>query len=142
MTHIEELLSKLEKVKGRNGSWTACCPAHQDKSPSLAIRETSDGRVLLHCFGGCEVNSIVGALGMDLSDLFPPTHDYDPSNPKKPVKPAFYATDLLRIISFEALVVSIAASDISKGKNLSETDMARMKLASQRIQEATRYANV
>jgi hypothetical protein len=142
MTHIEELLSKLEKVKGRNGSWTACCPAHEDKSPSLAIRETSDGRVLLHCFGGCEVNSIVVALGMDLSDLFPPTNDYDPTNPKKPVKPAFYATDLLRIISFEALVVSIAASDISKGKNLSETDLARMKLASQRIQEATRYANV
>jgi hypothetical protein len=142
MTHIEELLSKLEKVKGRNGSWTACCPAHQDKSPSLAIRETSDGRVLLHCFGGCEVNSIVGAIGIDLSDLFPPSNDYDPTAPKKPVKPAFYATDLLRIISFEALVVSIAASDISKGKNLSETDLARMKLASQRIQEATRYANV
>jgi DNA primase len=55
MNPIENLLGRLKKVKGRNGSWTACCPAHNDGSPSLAIREGEDGRVLLHCFGGCSV---------------------------------------------------------------------------------------
>jgi DNA primase len=54
MTPVEKMLGMLTKVKGRNGSWTACCPAHNDKGPSLAIRETEDGRVLLHCFAGCE----------------------------------------------------------------------------------------
>jgi len=38
--NIEILLSRLEKVKPHgNGKYLACCPAHNDKSPSLAIRE-------------------------------------------------------------------------------------------------------
>ena len=49
---LERLLNGLSKVKGRKGSWTASCPAHADKSPSLAIRQVEDGRILLHCFGG------------------------------------------------------------------------------------------
>ena len=69
---IENLISRLDKVKGRNGHWTACCPAHADRGPSLAVKHTEDGRILLHCFAGCDVHSIVTALGMDLTDLFPP----------------------------------------------------------------------
>ena len=134
---LERLLNSLSKVKGRKGSWTASCPAHADKSPSLAIRQVEDGRILLHCFGGCSVHDVLGAVGMDMSDLFP-----DNGENKKAVKPAFYATDLLRVIAFESLVVSIGASDMSKGKQLSEKDLQRMKKAAERIQEAARYANV
>lgn len=134
---LERLLNGLSKVKGRKGAWTASCPAHEDKSPSLAIRQTEDGRILLHCFGGCSVHSVVGALGMELSDLFP-----DKGENRKGVKPAFYATDLLKVISFETLLVSICASDMARGKQLSERDQARLKKASQRIQEAARYAGI
>jgi len=144
MTPVERMLGMLTKVKGRNGSWTACCPAHNDKGPSLAIRETPDGRVLLHCFAGCETLTVVQALGMDMTDLFPPDdkrREY-PIEGKKSLKPAFYASDLMRIISFEALVVAICAYDMSQGKKLSETDRERMKLSQQRIEEAVKYANV
>jgi len=134
---LERLLNSLGKVKGRNGSWTAACPAHADKSPSLAVRQVEDGRILLHCFGGCSVHDVLGAVGMDMSDLFPDTGEN-----KKAIKPAFYATDLLRVIAFESLVVSIGASDMSKGKQLSEKDLQRMQKAAHRIQEAARYANV
>jgi hypothetical protein len=134
---LDRLLNALTKVKGRKGSWTASCPAHEDKSPSLAIRQTEDGRILLHCFGGCSVHDVLGAVGMEMSDLFP-----DKSENRGKVKPAFYATDLLRVISFETIVVSICASDMAKGKQLSERDMARLQKASQRIQEATRYAGL
>lgn len=144
MTPAERFISRLGKVKGRNGSWTAQCPAHADKSPSLSIRETPDGRVLVHCFGGCEVHDVVGAVGMDLSDLFPPEEKKrDWNEPSKPrLKPAFYATDLLRIASFECLVVMIAAYDMSKGKQLSTEDMERLKVAQQRIEEVVHYAGV
>ena len=134
---LERLLNSLSKVKGRKGSWTAACPAHDDKSPSLAVRQVEDGRILLHCFGGCSVHDVLGAVGLDMADLFP-----DNGENKKGVKPAFYATDLLRVIAFESLVVSIGASDMSKGKQLSETDLQRMQKAAHRIQEAARYANV
>jgi len=48
---INNLLGRLNKVKstGRN-SWLACCPAHDDRSPSLSIKEEADGHILLHCF--------------------------------------------------------------------------------------------
>jgi len=137
MSSIENLIGRLDKVKGRKGSWTACCPAHPDKSPSLAIRMVDDGRILLHCFGGCSVHEVLGALGMDMNDLFP-----DTGEDKKAMKPAFYATDLLRIIAFESLVVSLAANSIHKGEQLSEQEMVRMKTASERIREAARYANI
>jgi len=144
MTPVELLLSRLQKVKGRNGSWTACCPAHNDKGPSLAIRETDDGRILLHCFAGCETLNVVQAVGMDMTDLFPPDEkrrDY-PAEGKPRMKPAFYASDLMRILAFEALVVSICASDMRRGKALTDGDNERLKVAQQRIEEVMHYANI
>jgi hypothetical protein len=132
---VEAVLSRLTKVKGRNGAWTACCPAHDDKSPSLAIRE-EDGKVLLHCFGGCEVSAVVGALGMDMTDLFPPSEPKYQPQPK--VK--FFASDLLRVVALEAAIVSIAAHDMSKGKKLPAADLARLQLAYSRINAAMEAA--
>jgi hypothetical protein len=42
--------------------WIARCPAHADKTPSLAIREGRDGRVLLKCHAGCTQWDVIGAL--------------------------------------------------------------------------------
>jgi hypothetical protein len=143
MSPAENLIQRLAKVRGRNGSWTACCPAHNDKGPSLAVRELPDGRVLLHCFAGCETESVLAAVGMDMTDLFPPDSKRREYGPGKPgVKPAFYASDLMRIIAFEALVVQIVAFDIASGKRPSEEDQKRMMVAYERIDEAMRYANV
>jgi len=144
MTPIENLISRLDKVKGRNGSWTARCPAHADKGPSLAVRENEDGRILLHCFAGCETANVLGAVGMDMSDLFPPDskrREY-PVEGKPSMKPAFFASDLMRIIHFEALVVQIVAYDIANNKMPNEETRERMLTAYQRIDEAVRYANV
>lgn len=51
--------------------WMAKCPSHQDNSPSLGIREGQDGRILLHCFAGCPLTSILRAISLRASDLFP-----------------------------------------------------------------------
>ncbi len=93
---IGDLLNKLEKVKGSKGRWTACCPAHGDKSPSLAITETDDGRILLKCFAGCSAHQVVEAVGMDLTDLFPNDNNINylkEQHFNKPVRRPFYATD-------------------------------------------------
>ena len=38
----------------RNGrGWMACCPAHDDRTPSLSIADGAEGRILLTCFAGC-----------------------------------------------------------------------------------------
>lgn len=129
---VDTLLQRLTKVKGGRGHWTACCPAHEDRSPSLAVTETDDGRILLKCFGGCSVQEIVGAIGMDMTDLFPDSNDHY----KPKVKNAFYATDLLKLIEFESTIVIIAANDLANGKQLSDNDRSRLKQAHERILEA------
>lgn len=67
---IEELLTRLDTVSGKHPKWMAICPAHEDRSPSLAISETPEGTILIHCFAGCGAGDIMDAIGMSLSDLF------------------------------------------------------------------------
>ena len=67
--NTQGVLDRLEHVTGGNGKWMALCPAHKDRSPSLAINEADD-RLLLHCFAGCETKYVAAAVGLDMSDLF------------------------------------------------------------------------
>ena len=139
---IGNLLNRLEKVKGSKGRWTACCPAHGDKSPSLAITMLDDGRILLKCFAGCSAYEIVSAVGMDMTDLFPKETKLGYRSDNQAVKSErrpFYATDLLKIIHFEALLTGIAAFDLSEGRHVSTEDRKRLKTAFERINEAVGY---
>jgi len=72
MKAIDNLLARLSGVKKSGDGWVARCPAHEDKNPSLSIKTGEDGRILLICRAGCEVERIVDALGMKMSDLFEP----------------------------------------------------------------------
>lgn len=69
----ELILSRLQRVKSTGkDAWLALCPAHDDTRPSLAIRETPDGRVLIKCWSGCGSNAVIASLGLDWIDLAPP----------------------------------------------------------------------
>jgi hypothetical protein len=69
----EDVAAMLEARRAGEGRWSAKCPAHGDKGPSLSIREGDDARVLLHCFAGCSFTAIVQALGVEPRQLFPDT---------------------------------------------------------------------
>ena len=72
-----DLLAYLDGVRLRgHGKWSARCPAHEDRSPSLSMREGDRG-LLVHCFSGCTVEEICEALNLRVSDLF-----YDSSDPR------------------------------------------------------------
>ncbi len=68
---IDLILPRLENVRGSHGRYTARCPAHDDRGPSLAVTEVDDKMLLMHCFAGCDVHDIVQAVGLTISDLFP-----------------------------------------------------------------------
>ena len=70
---ITDVLSRLERVKKAGGSFLACCPAHDDRHPSLRIVETNAQVVLLRCWVGCSAREIVNAIGLELRNLFPAT---------------------------------------------------------------------
>jgi putative DNA primase/helicase len=71
---VERLLERLERVKRSGEGWTALCPAHEDRNPSLSVKEGEDGRALVHCHAGCSKEDIVTAVGLTIRDLFP-THE-------------------------------------------------------------------
>jgi hypothetical protein len=136
MSALNTVLSRLDKVQRiGNDRYKAICPAHQDKTPSLAIKDDG-GRLLLHCFGGCETSDVLGAIGLDFADIMP---DKAMGNIKKDRKP-FYAMDILGIIKFEATLTYIYASDMAKGLALTSNDKDRLLLASSRINHAYEVA--
>lgn len=138
---IDSLISRLEKVKSTGqGRWVACCPAHQDKTPSLSIREAEDGRILLHCFSGCSVDAVVSAIGIELSDLFP--EDSRSIGHANPERRPFPAEDILRSLNLEAIVVSCAARTIMDGKTLNDEDQKRLMTALRRIERAVEISGV
>ena len=42
--------------------WSARCPAHDDRTPSLSLRETGDGKVLVCCHAGCDQGKVIAHL--------------------------------------------------------------------------------
>lgn len=44
------------------GYGIARCPAHDDRSPSLAVRDGEDGRLLVRCHAGCHQAAVIAAL--------------------------------------------------------------------------------
>jgi hypothetical protein len=131
----DALLSRLDGVK-RTGvdRWLARCPAHEDKRPSLGVREIDDDRVLVHCWSGCATGDVLAAVGMTFDDLFParPTHR------GKPERRPFPAADVLRAVESETLIAAVAASTLGNGGSLSDEDRARLLLASSRLTAAVR----
>jgi len=65
----EEFLSRLKGVRRSRNGWIALCPAHEDRNPSLSLRE-NHGKTLLHCFGGCTPDAVCASLDLSLADLF------------------------------------------------------------------------
>lgn len=117
---LDKVLTRLDKVKSAGiDKWKACCPAHDDKHPSLAISETSGGVILLKCWAGCTTKEIVSAIGLELRDLFP--GDKQPRH--GPSKAA---------IEHERMVYRIGHSLQQEGK-LEGDDLVRFNLAKQRL---------
>ncbi|MGK2941289.1 MAG: DNA primase [Immundisolibacter sp.] len=129
----DRLLSRLDRVKQTGPDrWLARCPAHDDKGPSLSIRELPDSRLLVHCFAQCPAGEVLAAVDLTLSDLFP-----EPLAPHlPPERRPFPALDVLRAVAFELRVAFIGAATVLAGEPLSATDFDRLHLALERIDAA------
>lgn len=129
MANPEEILQRLDKVK-KTGSdkWLACCPSHDDRSPSLAIKYT-DEKILLHCFAGCSVDEIVASLGHELSDLMPDRPQYQ----KGTRPPKFNKYELFDRLSYEAGILVIACKQLRNGISVSQDDDRRITQAESTI---------
>jgi hypothetical protein len=137
---IDQLLARLERVKRtKPGQWIARCPAHQDKSPSLSVKQCGDGTILLHDFGGCSPSDILAAVGLELRDLFPERLKPRTPEERRVAREAFKRDSwraALGVLAREATVVGCAAGMLRQGHALTAEDDTRLTLAMQRIDDA------
>lgn len=127
---LEQLLNSLTKLKRTGqGQWIACCPAHEDRSPSLTIKQTSE-TILVHCFGGCSTEDVLGAVGMSFDDLYP-EHG-------KTVKPSrFNPRDVLEAIRDHSLYVGACAFTMRE-RRLTKAEGEKMLRSAELLQQAAR----
>jgi len=57
----ERIARALGGARRSGADWMARCPAHEDRNPSLALSERN-GKLLAHCFAGCEQSAVIEAL--------------------------------------------------------------------------------
>ena len=133
----QALLSVLEKVRPTaSGEWVARCPAHNDRSPSLAIKEAADGRVLVHCFAGCGVSEVLAAVGLSFADIMPESLGPVEGLKRMPWNPR----TVLEAIGNNALIMALMAIDFGHGEPLTVEDKDKIVELAGEIQEAISYA--
>lgn len=70
--------NRLPAPRLTDRGYEACCPAHDDRDPSLGIRVGEDQPMVVNCQTGCEPEAIAEALGIDYKDFFDEgTPEYD-----------------------------------------------------------------
>ncbi len=93
---METVLARLKGVRKSLRGWVACCPVHDDREPSLSIGLGDEGHVLLKCFAGCTLDSIVEAMELTVSDLFPDAPSSSDSQAKLSCHNSLSLVDLAR----------------------------------------------
>lgn len=139
-TPAEKFLSRADVSRYKAGATHGVfkCPAHADKRASATWRELDDSRLLIFCHAGCSANEILAALGLQMTDLYPERLTEHGKRERRP----FLATDALRCVSFEALVVAAAAAALATGEPLSSVDRDRLIVAAERLNAAAKAAGL
>lgn len=131
---VEAILSRLQGVRpAGKGRWRAQCPVHGGKNRyALAVRETDDGAVLIHCFV-CEggAGEVASAIGVDLSDFFPPNRD--PLKPGKRISKPYRTSDVHMALVDDLRVAYMLYGDIVHGRKRPELDKVKAHHAQKRL---------
>lgn len=130
----EKLLSRLEHVKKTApGKWIALCPAHDDKRPSLSVRELDNGTLLIKCWSGCGGVDVVEAAGLAARDLFPQSNEN-----RRPLRSGerWIPRDALAGVAHEAWIVVLAGERLMSGNPLTRDELDRIATAAGRIRAA------
>lgn len=62
MMTAEDIFNILGGKPKTGGGFMVCCPAHDDRNPSLSIDDGDNGRPLVNCLAGCAQSAVLDAL--------------------------------------------------------------------------------
>jgi putative DNA primase/helicase len=90
MLSAGEIAAALGGATHNGGGWLTCCCCHEDKRPSLSLRDGDDGKLLVRCFAGCDPRDVLAELRQ--RGLLPSRRDAGEithcANPRPAPKPA------------------------------------------------------
>ena len=135
---IDLVLLTLDGFKLReNGRdrWRACCPAHGGSNPSaLSVGVGDDGRVLIKCWQGCSTDQVALALGLDMSDLFPPKpQTAGAGNGPMKRRRLLTAGQALDLLDSEMTLAVVCLADMAQGLEPDEATRQRLLQAAARV---------
>lgn len=151
---LEQFVSRLEGVKPTRQGYLARCPAHQDTSPSLTVKDGERSNIVLHCFAGCRPSEVCASLGISLKDLFDDEEGLPRARAPKPWRPSprpelaqafdLFALDL-RLASERILRAARHCADCDTwtdaDRDLAMSAVERAYLAEERAQFCESYAD-
>jgi len=134
-TRVSTLLGRLEGVRpAGDGRWSARCPAHDDRSPSLTIRDIGD-RILIHCHAGCATEDVLAVVGLTFRDLYADEWraSYRAATAYRGRRAVGRMMRDIDPLDIERWVLRIVAEDLRAGRTLSAEDRARVEVARLRL---------
>ena len=131
---INLVLARLDNPRpsGRN-RWRCVCPSCGGNKSALSVGIGDDDAVLIRCWKGCDAAAVVGSLGLQLHELFPPQLSGHGSAPIRR-RGMLTAGQAMEVTAFECLLVWTAAFNLANGHALTADDLERLGIAAQRIQ--------
>lgn len=116
---MEQILSRLDKVRKQGDRYVACCPVHGDKNPSMQIKDVGD-KILMYCFS-CQAKGpeIINALGLPMSLIFKENNpNFDKSQ---------WLLDKTRVE--DELFIHLYESAKAKGERIRSSDIQRYRVS-------------
>ena len=131
---INIFLGHLNKVRKSKSGWMACCPNHEDNSPSLSINQGIDC-ILIHCFAGCDSSGVMGSIGLSLADL------YRHKNDAKRQVMQWDKTILKSVVFHESIYIAMCENLAGSSRELTPMEISRLALAKRRLPKAMEVLN-
>lgn len=152
--YIDELLSRLDivtvidarvKLKKTGKNWSACCPFHDEKTPSFSV---SEQKQFYYCFGcGASGHALGFVLAFDGGE-FPAVVEKlaasvgmqkwtSEQTTKRSTIPAARRRKLEEIMANERYLLKFTQASIKSGVNATEYDKKRARIAADRIRKIT-----
>lgn len=129
---LTDFLTRLDNVHERSGGqYRADCPVGHKSRGALSVSEGDDGTVLMHCFAGCDIDAVTGAVGMRPSDLFAGHQHTGMARRPGRVGPDWKA--LAKRMSMELTVLEVGLASFEQHGQLSADDWERIRVALERL---------
>ena len=130
------LLSRLQGVVKSGNGWRAKCPSCDSRRRDNVSIAELDGRVLVHCFAGCEKDAVLAAVGLTWKDLAPPRawplSPEDARKERQRIREAGIG-NALATLRREVVVLQAAHRILQQWRALSDVDADRLAEAAKLI---------